>query len=149
MCLLFTVLLIQPVADCNKNSTKADNKVHGLQTLPGAWEFRLGYGGYSATGGGTAAPGNGNIKRFTDNAYWVAYEYVVKDSATYTLAKGINPETNIEADAMVLNGDTNSPVFFHIADDTLTIYHGVTAAGGTVKKYVRIYTPEDLIKMDN
>jgi len=146
--LLIVALSVQPFISCKKDGTQAKNKVHGLQTLPGAWELRYMYGG----GTGLAVPektrsGNGYIKRFTDSVYWFANEDKVWDSGTYKLTTGINPETNVETDAMILHGDTLLPRYFQIADDTLTIYTGIVAADGTIEKYVRIYTPEDLVKM--
>jgi hypothetical protein len=145
--LLLAVFLTQSFISCDKDSTKANNKVHGLQTLPGAWELRSWYGGNGPAGGGSLAPGNGDIKRFTDSLYWFASNGRVWDSGSYKLTTGINPDTRKEMDALLVKGDTSFPTFFHIADDTLTIYNGSVAWDGTVLKYVRIATPGDLMEL--
>src|SRR3954469_12718643 len=113
--LLIAVLSMQPFISCKKDGTHANNKAHGLQTLPGAWELRYMYGGGTGLAGpDKTKPGNGFIKRFTDNAYWFASENKVWDSGTYKLTTGINPETNTETEAMILNGDTLLPRYFDI-----------------------------------
>ena len=114
-----------------------DNAVHGPQTLPGEWELRSVAGGLGPTGGSDYAVGNGYRWKFSDSNYWYYAKHIPTDSGTYKLSSGINPQTSQQTDAMLFNG-TTYPLYFTIANDTLTIYRGVVAADGTIEKYIRI-----------
>ncbi len=140
--LLIVALSIQPFIGCKKDISTTNNKVPGLQTLPGVWELRYLYGGSTGLAGpDKTKPGNGYIKHFADTAYWFTSKGKVWDSGAYKLTKGVNPETNAVSDAMLLNNDTLLPRYFHIANDTLTIYTGIVFADGSIEKYVRIANP--------
>lgn len=135
-CLLAGIILIA-LFSCKKDD---DQKQNG--PLTGTWELRSVYGGYSATGGGNFEPGNGSIWQFSDNNYWYYSEGVTIDSGSYKQTSGINPQTNINTNALVFKNDTGWNVYYQITGDTLTLYSGVVAADGTVSKYVRVDTPE-------
>lgn len=126
---------------CSKDVAKTNNVVAGLQTLPGNWELRSFFGGTTAAMAGNYKPGNGRTAQFTNDEFWFAYPGYETYTGNYTLSSGINPETNTEMNAMILNKDSLLPRYFTIADDTLTLYTGVVAGDGTIEKFVRIANP--------
>lgn len=123
---------------CTKNNTIVSNKINGPQTLPGIWELRSIYGGNNPNNPGNFEPGNGNLWSFTNNAYRIYNEGVIADSGTYVLSSGLNPQTGTQSDALLLDSFISYPLYFDIANDTLTFYNGIVAADGTINKYVRI-----------
>jgi len=136
--LIFTLFML--TLGCKKTNSVPDNSVHGERALPGVWELRSVYGGNSVAGGGNYLPGNGYKWKFTGTAYWLYVNNTVADSGLYKLSSGVNPQTSLETNAMILN-DTPFSLYYEIANDTLTIYRGVVAADGTIEKYVRIENP--------
>lgn len=127
---------------CTKENTVTENKIHRLQLLPGAWKLRSAAGGFRLPGfAGDFPAGNGTLRIFTDSTYQRFSKGNFYDSGIYKLTSGINPATSSAIDDMLLNRDTTLPFYFHIADDTLTIYVGVIEANGIIDKYVRIKNP--------
>lgn len=135
-CLVIAALFV--TQGCKKTSADInDNAVHGPQTLPGEWELRSLTGGLGPTGGSDYQPGNGNKWKLSDSTYWLYTNNIATDSGAYKISSDINPQTTLETSALLLNG-TVYPLYFSIANDSLTIYRGVVAADGTIEKYVRI-----------
>lgn len=140
--ILFTVLcfLLFPVS-CTKENAVKENKIHGQQTLPGTWELRSAYGGYSPGFGGDFAAGNGTLWIFTDSNFERISKGNLYDSGRYHISSGINPATGTNMDMLTLDVDFGPSFYFNIANDTLTLYLGIVAADGTIDKYVRIKNP--------
>lgn len=139
--LLFVLCFLLFPAACKKENTHAENMISGLQNLPGIWELRSAKGGYAPGFGGDFTAGNGTKWSFTDSTYKRYSKGNFYDSGIYKLSSGINPATSTTMNAMLLNSDTILPFYFHIANDTLTLYVGVIEADGIMDKYVRIENP--------
>lgn len=136
--IFFVVAFLLPPVACTKENSVMNNKINGPQTLPGIWELRSVSGGNNSNNPGTFEPGNGNLWRFTNTTYHIYNNGSIADSGIYTISNGINPQTGMQSDALLLDGFTLYPLYFDITNDTLTFYHGIVAADGTINKYVRI-----------
>lgn len=136
--IVLAVAFLLSSAACTKENSLMNNKINGPQTLPGIWELRSVSGGNNPNNPGTFEQGNGNLWSFTNTTYRIYSNGSIADSGAYTISNGINPQTGMQSDALLLGTFTSFPLYFDITNDTLTFYNGIVAADGTINKYVRI-----------
>ena len=141
ICQSVLILSILLVASCHRSKSVDDKKVYS-DSLQGAWELRNVFGGFRPAGSPTNfAPGNGTIWSFKDSSFKRYEKGTLVDSGGFIIDRDTCPVTNTLMDAISFRNNSNNygfQIFFEISRDTLTMYHGVIAADGTISKYVRI-----------
>jgi len=135
------LILLLVAAGCNRSKSTDEKKVYS-HSLQGAWELRNVFGGFGPPGRpNTFAPGNGNIWSFKDSTFKRYEKGTLIDSGSFTIDRDTCPATNTLMDAFTFGNSQNNygmQIFFEISHDTMTMYHGVIAADGTISKYVRV-----------
>jgi hypothetical protein len=116
---------------------KKDNSIQLKAQLAGSWELRILYGGQVPGIGPNFPPGNGNTWKFADTTYSTYSNSLLTSSGTYTVTKDNTVNSSFPKDALILNGNPTSKIYFNMNKDTLTLYIGSIPADGTIGKYVR------------
>ena len=128
------IILIGSILSC----THPKEQTHlSIDSLPGVWELRGATGGMRVPDPNDYKPGNGNIWKFTDNHFERILHDSVYNSGSYTVANtGEDMNTGRKISQFVFNGTPAE--LFEIKNDTLNIYNGMIAAGGTITHFIKI-----------
>lgn len=133
------IFLLNILPGCSRGNDPIPVVINqGPVALQNTWELRNVYGGYRTPGTSpNTSPGNKNIWKFTDSTYEQYVSGVLQKTGKYTVTKGTSPATGRLMDALILDNNTTTKLFFEFANDTLVLYRGIVAADGTIEKYVR------------
>ncbi len=131
---LFASLFLLAAIGCKKEQVRKSNIVKGPNALPGEWEYRSYWGGFTA--GGTMEPGNGNTYKFTGTMFWHYENHILLDSGSYNLAQTKGPENGDPISAIIFN--STDTIGYSIGNDTLTLDPRAPTYDGIARQYVRI-----------